>query len=299
MRDWVTNVRDTHYMLGSVLGPHPFPMMVRDFHRVIGARGDAAVRRSASGDCPTCWSRAWAAAATRSGCSTRSSATPACAWWASRRAAAGSRRGQHAARFRGGRVGVLHGTRTLVLQDARRQIRRRTRSRRDSTIPAIGPEHAWLADQGRAEYTHATDDEALDAFETLSRSRASCPRSRAPTRSRGCCARGSASPRGARDRQPLRPRRQGRADGRRDPRRAPEAHAAVTLRARSRSLTWSGPPPTLPWYPLNTAIICRAPVAQLDRAPASGAGCRGSSPLGRTTPSDRIARAARPRSALA
>jgi tryptophan synthase beta chain len=168
MRDWVTRVRDTHYVLGSVLGPHPFPMMVRDFHRVIGEEARRQFEQAAGG---------------------RPDVLVACVGGGSNaiglfHAFLGDRdvrkvgveagglgitSGRHAARLPEHSVGVLHGTRTLVLQDARGMIRETHSVSAGLDYPALGPEHAWLADQGLADYASATDDEALAAFQSLAR----------------------------------------------------------------------------------------------------------------------------------
>ena len=162
LRDWVTHVRDTHYVLGSVLGPHPFPTHGARLPSRDRRRGARAVRRARPAGCPTCWSPASAAAATRSGCSTRSSTTRAVRKVGVEAGGHGLASGRHAARIPEHSVGVLHGTRTLVLQDARGMIRETHSVSAGLDYPALGPEHAWLADQGLAEYSSATDAEALD-----------------------------------------------------------------------------------------------------------------------------------------
>jgi tryptophan synthase beta chain len=174
LRDWVTNVADTHYVLGSVLGPHPFPMMVRDFHRVIGeeARRDFL---SAHGALPDLLVACVGGGSNAIGLfhaflgdrSVRKVGVEA--------GGHGLASGLHAARFADPSVGVLHGTRTLVLQDERGMIRATHSVSAGLDYPALGPEHAWLADQGLAEYASATDDEALDAFEILARTEGILP----------------------------------------------------------------------------------------------------------------------------
>jgi len=168
MRDWVTNVRTTHYLLGSVLGAHPYPTMVRDFHRVIGQEARKQILK-AEGRLPT--------------------AIIACVGGGSNAIGifheflkdrevkligveAGGRShslGDHAARFDGGGVGVLQGTYSYVLQDGDGQIANTHSVSAGLDYPAIGPEHAWLHDQGRAEYVSASDQEALDACQKLAR----------------------------------------------------------------------------------------------------------------------------------
>jgi tryptophan synthase beta chain len=168
LRDWVTRVGDTHYVLGSVLGPHPFPMMVRDFHRVIGeeARRQFAEREGGLPDllvaCVGGGSNAIGLFHAFLGdAGVRKVGVEA--------AGHGLESGKHAARFADPRVGVLHGTRTLVLQDENGMIRETHSVSAGLDYPALGPEHAWLADHKLAEYSSATDDEALDAFEALAR----------------------------------------------------------------------------------------------------------------------------------
>ncbi len=167
LRDWVTNVRTTHYILGSVLGPDPYPRMVRDFHQVIGQEAKAQLRRQVG--------QAWphlAVACVGGGSNSiglfgaflEESRTRLIGVEAG---GLGDDLGQHAARFRGGSLGVLHGTRTLVLQDAEGQIAATHSVSAGLDYPAVGPEHVWLHEEGRVEYTSATDDEAVDAFHLL------------------------------------------------------------------------------------------------------------------------------------
>ncbi len=176
LRDWVTNVRTTHYVLGSVLGPDPYPRMVRDFHRVIGDEAKLQLRRQARTDAPDL-----AIACVGGGSNSLGLFT---AFLADRRVrligveAAGrttSELGGHAARFLGGSLGVLHGTRTLVLQDAEGQIATTHSISAGLDYPAIGPEHVLLHDEGRVEYSAATDSEAIAAFHLLARTEGILP----------------------------------------------------------------------------------------------------------------------------
>jgi len=175
LRDWVTNVRTTHYVLGSVLGPDPYPRMVRDFHRVIGDEAKEQLRRQAHTDAPDL-----AIACVGGGSNAIGLFT---AFLDDRRVrligveAAGRSRelGGHAARFLGGSLGVLHGTRTLVLQDAEGQIAATHSISAGLDYPAIGPEHVLLHDEGRVEYSAATDEEAVDAFHLLARTEGILP----------------------------------------------------------------------------------------------------------------------------
>jgi tryptophan synthase beta chain len=168
MRDWVTNVRTTHYVLGSVLGPDPFPRIVSDFQSVIGREAKRQLKRQAGQDWPHL-----AVACVGGG---SNSIGLFRAFLPERRArligveAGGSspRLGDHAARFRGGRLGVLHGTRTLILQTEEGQIAGTHSVSAGLDYPAIGPEHVFLHDRGRIEYTAVDDEEAIAAFHLLS-----------------------------------------------------------------------------------------------------------------------------------
>ena len=168
LRDWVTRVEDTHYVLGSVLGPHPFPMMVRDFHRVIGIEARAQFAAQVGG-LPNVLVACVGGGSNAIGLfhvflgdrQVRKVGVEA--------AGEGLASGRHAARLPEHSVGVLHGTRTLVLQDERGMIRETHSVSAGLDYPALGPEHAWLADQGLVEYSSATDAEALAAFQALAR----------------------------------------------------------------------------------------------------------------------------------
>ena len=168
LRDWVTRVLDTHYVLGSVLGPHPFPTLVRDFHRVIGleAREQFA---AAAGGLPDVLVACVGGGSNAIGLFHAFLDQAGVRKVGVEAGGHGLASGLHAARFADPAVGVLHGTRTLVLQDARGMVRATHSVSAGLDYPALGPEHAWLAEQGMAEYSHATDEEALDAFETLAR----------------------------------------------------------------------------------------------------------------------------------
>src|SRR5205085_4475909 len=168
LRDWVTRVRDTHYVLGSVLGPHPFPMMVRDFHTVIGEEARAQFAEQAGG-LPDVLVACVGGGSNAIGVFRAFLGDRAVREVGVEAAGAGLASGRHAARIPEHSVGVLHGTRTLVLQDERGMIRETHSVSAGLDYPALGPEHAWLADQGLTEYSSATDAEALDAFAMLSR----------------------------------------------------------------------------------------------------------------------------------
>lgn len=168
LRDWVTRVRDTHYVLGSVLGPHPFPMMVRDFHRVIG-RETRAQFAAAAGGLPDVLVACVGGGSNAIGLFHEFLGDRAVRKVGVEAGGLGIASGRHAARMAEQSVGVLHGTRTLLLQDEHGMIRETHSISAGLDYPALGPEHAWLASQGLAEYTFATDDEALAAFQALSR----------------------------------------------------------------------------------------------------------------------------------
>ena len=168
MRDWVTNVRSTHYILGSALGSHPYPMMVRDFHRVIGeeARKQILEREERLPD--------YLVACVGGGSNAMGLFHPFLADESVKLLGveAGGRgisRGKHAARFQGGKLGVLQGTKTWLLSDDDGQIELTHSVSAGLDYAAVGPEHANLKDVGRAEYTFATDDEALEAFQEVSK----------------------------------------------------------------------------------------------------------------------------------
>ncbi|MFZ5496917.1 MAG: tryptophan synthase subunit beta [Verrucomicrobiota bacterium] len=168
MRDWVTNVRGTHYILGSALGAHPYPMMVRDFHRVIGRelKEQILAREQRLPD-----------------------EIVACVGGGSNAIGVffdflddrgvkligveagghGIRRGEHAARFEGGKLGVLQGSKTYILQNPDGQIELTHSVSAGLDYAAIGPEHAYYRDQGRIDYAYATDDEVLAVFQLCSR----------------------------------------------------------------------------------------------------------------------------------
>jgi tryptophan synthase beta chain len=171
LRDWVTNVGDTHYCLGSVLGPHPYPMMVRDFQSVIGREARAQMLER-TGRLPD-----YLVACVGGGSNAMGlfHAFLNDAQVKMIGVEAGGRAlslGEHAARFLeqgGGRVGVLQGTRSYVLQDERGQVSLTHSISAGLDYASVGPEHALLHDAGRATYTYASDDEALEGFQLLSR----------------------------------------------------------------------------------------------------------------------------------
>ena len=168
MRDWVTNISNTFYIIGTVAGPHPYPMMVRDFQAVIGKESIAQMQEQ---------------------CGRQPDAVIACVGGGSNAmgifhpyisvegvrligveaAGEGMETGRHAASLTAGRSGVLHGNRTYLLQDENGQVLETHSVSAGLDYPGVGPEHAWLKDSGRAEYVTITDAEALDAFHKLCR----------------------------------------------------------------------------------------------------------------------------------
>jgi tryptophan synthase beta chain len=168
MRDWVTNVRTTHYLLGSVLGAHPYPAMVRDFHAVIGEEARRQVRAQA-GSLPDVLVACVGGGSNALGLFAAFFADPV-AMVGVEAGGRSSRPGDHAARFlgEGAGVGVLHGTRTYLLQDEAGNVLPTHSISAGLDYPAVGPEHALLRDEGRVRYTAVGDDEALAAFHLLS-----------------------------------------------------------------------------------------------------------------------------------
>ena len=168
MRDWVTNVRTTHYLLGSVLGAHPYPTMVRDFHRVIGQEARKQILK-AEGRLPSALIACVGGGSNAIGLFYDFINDREVKLIGVEAGGRGHALGEHAARFDGGGPGVLQGTYSYVLQDAAGQIAATHSVSAGLDYPAIGPEHALLHDQGRAEYVSATDEEALEACRTLAR----------------------------------------------------------------------------------------------------------------------------------
>src|SRR6266404_1857697 len=171
LRDWVTNVSDTYYLLGSALGPHPYPLMVRDFQSVIGRETRAQILEKES-RLPDCLIACVGGGSNSIGMFHSFLADEQVRMIGVEAGGTGSELGQHAARFNtagGGRPGVLQGTMSYVLQDERGQIATTHSISAGLDYPSIGPEHAFLHDQGRVQYTSVSDDEALDAFQTLSK----------------------------------------------------------------------------------------------------------------------------------
>jgi len=168
MRDWVTNVRTTYYMLGSVLGPHPYPLMVRDFQSVIGREVRAQILEK-EGRPPDVLVACVGGGSNSIGLFFEFVADRQIRMIGVEAGGRGPTLGDHAARFSGGRPGVLHGTFSYILQDENGQIVPTHSVSAGLDYPAVGPEHATLHDTGRVTYTSISDAEALDAFDELSR----------------------------------------------------------------------------------------------------------------------------------
>jgi tryptophan synthase beta chain len=174
MRDWVAHVADTHYLLGSALGAHPYPMMVRDFHKVIGEEARAQILE-AEGRLPDTIVACVGGGSNAIGIFHAFLPDAAVELVGVEAGGRGEGIGQHAARYRGGAPGVLQGAYSYVLQDEHGQIALTHSVSAGLDYAMIGPEHAWLHDQSRAEYTAASDAEALDAARLLSRTEGIIP----------------------------------------------------------------------------------------------------------------------------
>jgi tryptophan synthase beta chain len=168
LRDWVANPRTTHYILGSALGAHPFPMIVRDFHRVIGDEARAQVLEKEN-RLPDLLVACVGGGSNAIGLFWPFLKDEAVRMLGIEAGGRGIRDGEHAARFQGGKLGVLQGTKTWLLADDDGQIQLTHSVSAGLDYAAVGPEHAYLREQLRIEYDYATDDEALDAFAKLSR----------------------------------------------------------------------------------------------------------------------------------
>jgi tryptophan synthase beta chain len=168
MRDWVTNVGDTYYLLGSVLGPHPYPLMVREFQAVIGREAREQILEL-SGRLPDVIVACVGGGSNAMGIFDAFIADRGVRLIGVEAGGEHIVPGRHAARFAGGSAGVLQGTRTFVLQDGDGNIELTHSISAGLDYAAVGPEHAWLRDIGRAEYGYVTDDAALEAFEVLAR----------------------------------------------------------------------------------------------------------------------------------
>ena len=167
IRDWVTNVRTTHYIIGSVLGPHPYPMIVRDFQSVIGREALAQLRKKTNA-LPNVAVACVGGGSNAIGLFHEMLKHDSIRLVGVEAGGRGPELGQHAARFSGGALGVLHGTRSMILQDEFGQIAETHSISAGLDYPSIGPEHAHLQSIGRIEYHDCRDDLALEAFHKLS-----------------------------------------------------------------------------------------------------------------------------------
>jgi tryptophan synthase beta chain len=172
-RDWVANVDSTNYIFGTAAGPHPFPAMVRDFQRVIGA--EARSQLLASGGLPDAVVACVGGGSNAIGIFDAFLDDPSVRLIGCEAAGDGVDTGRHAATITGGRPGVLHGSRSYILQDEDGQITESHSISAGLDYPGVGPEHSWLAAIGRAEYWPITDAEAMDAFSLLSRTEGILP----------------------------------------------------------------------------------------------------------------------------
>ncbi len=166
MRDWVTNVRSTHYILGSALGSHPYPMMVRDFQRVIGIEAREQILKR-EGRLPDILVACVGGGSNAIGLFHPFLEDNSVRMIGVEAGGEGIRAGKHAARFQGGRLGVLQGTKTFVLANEDGQIQLTHSVSAGLDYAAVGPEHSYLRDEKRIEYVYATDEEALAAFQAL------------------------------------------------------------------------------------------------------------------------------------
>ena len=174
MRDWVTNVENTHYLLGTVAGPHPFPLMVRDFHKIIGEEAREQVLEL-TGKLPDAVLACVGGGSNAIGIFHRFISDPSVRLIGFEAGGDGVETGRHAATITGGSSGVLHGTRTYVLQDADGQTIESHSISAGLDYPGVGPEHAYLNDIGRAEYRAITDAQAMEAFALLCRTEGIIP----------------------------------------------------------------------------------------------------------------------------
>ena len=174
MRDWVTNVENTHYLLGTVAGPHPFPVMVRDFHRVIGDEARAQVL-ALTGRLPDAVAACVGGGSNAIGIFTAFLDDSGVRLHGFEAGGDGIDTRRHAATITGGAPGVLHGARSYLLQDEMGQTIESHSISAGLDYPGVGPEHAWLHDVGRAVYAPVTDAQAMDAFALLCRTEGIIP----------------------------------------------------------------------------------------------------------------------------
>lgn len=174
LRDWVANVDNTHYLLGTVAGPHPFPVMVRDFHKIIGEEARAQVLEL-TGQLPTAVAACVGGGSNAIGIFHAFLDDPTVGLYGFEAAGRGIDTPEHAATLTLGRPGVLHGAKSYMLQDEDGQTMESHSISAGLDYPGVGPEHSWLKDLGRAEYRPITDAEAMDALRLLSRTEGIIP----------------------------------------------------------------------------------------------------------------------------
>ena len=174
IRDWVTNVETTHYLIGSVVGPHPYPMMVRDFQSIIGREAREQIL-AAAGRLPDYAVACVGGGSNAIGLFYEFIGDPEVKLVGVEAAGLGVDTGKHAATLTAGKVGVLHGSMSYLLQDEDGQIHEAHSISAGLDYPGVGPEHSWLRDEGRAKYVNVTDSEALEGFELLCRSEGIIP----------------------------------------------------------------------------------------------------------------------------
>lgn len=174
LRDWVANVESTHYLLGTVTGPHPFPEMVREFHRIIGEEAREQVLER-TGRLPDVVAACVGGGSNALGIFNAFLDDPDVALYGFEAGGEGVASGRHAARFSGGAPGVLHGARSYLLQDADGQTLPSHSVSAGLDYPSVGPAHSWLHDLGRAVYRPVTDGEAMEAFRLLCRTEGIIP----------------------------------------------------------------------------------------------------------------------------
>jgi len=174
LRDWVTNVETTHYVIGSVVGPHPFPMIVRDFQRVIGDETKEQILEK-EGRLPDAIVACVGGGSNAMGIFYPFVEDRSVKLIGVEAAGYGIETGMHAASLTGGEVGILHGMKSYFLQDEEGQILTTHSISAGLDYPGVGPEHSWLKETGRAEYTSATDEEALEGFKLLSKTEGIIP----------------------------------------------------------------------------------------------------------------------------
>lgn len=167
LRDWTTNVRTTHYIMGTVFGPHPYPVMVRDFQSVIGKEARKQIMKF-EGKLPDLLIACVGGGSNAMGLFYDFLKDKDVKMTGVEAGGEGIKSGKHAARFAGGSLGVLQGTKSYLLQDGNGQVLETHSVSAGLDYASVGPEHSFLRDQGRIDYTYATDDEALKAFEVLS-----------------------------------------------------------------------------------------------------------------------------------